>query len=74
MGSNIMLTTFKGLELHIKFRYFFLRFSLKMLYNSQWDVLHWEYIRQFEDQVYYGLTEKYPLPSPKDTQSKETTL
>jgi len=29
-----MLTTFKGLELHIKFRYFFLRFSLKMLYNS----------------------------------------
>jgi len=41
---------------------------------NQWDVLHWEYIRQFEDQVYYGLTEKYPLPSPKDTQSKETTL
>jgi len=40
----------------------------------QWDVLHWEYVIQSEDQVYYRLAKKYPLPSPKDTQSKETTL
>jgi len=29
-----MLKTCKGLELLIKFRYFFLRFSLKILYSS----------------------------------------
>jgi len=41
---------------------------------NQWDVLHWEYVIQSEDQVYYRLTEKYPISSPKDTQGKETAL